>query len=146
MNEFVRNQGIFLPMIWLVLSFGIAIFLYRTSKSFIEADQLFGLPVKQVRLGGSVVIFVIVFVMLRWATVTDRLQVHSDELTRLSTLATEADAARSDVAACIETQSLSTPRCEADVETLLRRWREVKAQIDDVTLPVASATSETPTP
>lgn len=64
---------ILLPVLWAIVSCGIALVLYKTSKSVFEGDSLLGVPAKKIRLTGSVVIAVIVFLLIKQATPRENL-------------------------------------------------------------------------
>jgi phosphoglycerol transferase MdoB-like AlkP superfamily enzyme len=58
----------FLPVLWAAVAAGVALLLYKTSKSFLDGLDMPGLPLKGLRIAGSVVIFVVVFLLLKVAT------------------------------------------------------------------------------
>lgn len=130
MGILIQNQGLFMPLIWAAVSLLVALILYWTSKAFISGDQLFGLPVKQVRIGGSVVIFALVFMLLRQATTAGTVYVPASSLIALGRAAEQVDAARADVETCLATEMLDTPGCRQHVERMANRWREMKIQAD----------------
>lgn len=130
MDDIARYQGIVLPFLWIAVATAVALTLYRTSKSFITGNQLFGFPVKQVRLGGSIVLFVIVFMLLRQATTADTVYVPAATIAALDRKVESVDAARVDVDTCLETDTLDTNDCRAHVERLRDRWRELKLDTD----------------
>ena len=99
-----------LPLIWLLAAAGVALLLYKSSRAFIQAERIVGIPVKDVRVTGSIAIFAIVYVLL-WQTtekmlVYDRqahtVSVDRSSLTQMQDLASQTEVAAVRLASCAD--------------------------------------------
>lgn len=126
-----------LPVLWAGLAAGVALLLYRTSGALIEGDSLFGLPVKGVRLTGSVVIFLVAFYAVNRAT-TDvaalradpsRISVAKSDVERLGELSQQVDSDAVDIAACPD-MNLTAAECGRPIAALRVKTRDIQTIVE----------------
>lgn len=137
MDQLSAHQGVLLPIAWLILSLIAAFIMYFTSKVAISATDIFGFPVKSVRIGGSVAIFLVVFLVLQQATRANTIVVPREHIERLAEAVRDMDNSRVDVTECVMTNALDTANCRNSVDEMRRRSEEVKRRADTITLTIA---------
>jgi hypothetical protein len=120
--------AILMPAGWALISVVAALLLYRSSQGAIDGDQSFlGVPIKGLRLGGSVVIFIVCFFLLKLATPTEYLQpipkgavvLPEAEFRTLHEAAEQIEADSLDLDSCLQTNS-TVAECEPGVSGFRR--------------------------
>jgi len=104
-----------LPTIWAIVSTTVAVVLYRSSSAIFSGNELMGLPAKKVRLTGSIVIAIIIFLLIRGATPVENLIVNSpdslimsrDQKVYLELASDQLEASIVDLNGCIAMESVA---------------------------------------
>ena len=129
MDDFLRFQNLLMPLIWLISSLVAALILYWTSKALLDVDQLFGVPVKKLRLGGSVVIFLTVFFVLWKSTNYDMIGVSSAQLERVQAAADALENTLPILEACHESRMSDAPQCQVAYEQHKNKVGDLQAAL-----------------
>jgi len=134
MTLFIENAHLFLPIIWVVVSTVVALLLYQTSKGVLQADQVLGIPVKNVRLAGSVVIFCVVFLLMRQSTSieTNAISVRRSDVEALNTTVTELERASVRLNTCAAAGMLDTTDCAEAAELLRDKTAQLRNKIEPI--------------
>jgi hypothetical protein len=129
MQDLLNNQGFLMPLVWLVAALAAAMILYWTSKAFLDAEEMFGVPIKRLRLGGSVVIFALVFVILWKSTTSDAIVVQSSQMATLRAAVEDLENSLPMVEACHESKLPDSPQCEVAYAQHKAKVADLKAVI-----------------
>lgn len=140
-----------LPIAWTIVAVVVALLLYKSSSGWLEGGRLFGLPINSIRLGGSVVIFFVAFLLLKNATppenlaidrrdkaVVDRahLQIMDERSGRIEDLVVN-------LKACLEAQS-SGESCDSSLADLRRETEQLRREFTGFRpVPVAAPPEQT---
>lgn len=128
-----------LPVVWAGVATVITLILYKSSEAVFSGDSLFGMPTKGLRLGGSIVIFAVIVVLLQKVTADNaalradpsRAQVDRADLREMQRLAEAVELTSSDAHSC---KQLGTPlaQCGADLAALHENARRLREMLENV--------------
>ncbi|HZG45145.1 MAG TPA: hypothetical protein VEZ41_02615 [Allosphingosinicella sp.] len=123
---------IFLPTIWVFVSLLAALALYKTSKAPLQALNFPASQIPAIQLGGSAVIFIIVFLLLRFSTVTaPGTNIPAADLSALRTASQRVETRTAELHQC--SQALEgTQGCEISIEQLRSEASELRQVVDRI--------------
>jgi hypothetical protein len=112
-DDLYKVLPLLMPLVWLCGSLLAAMILYWTSKAFLDAEEMFGIPIKRLRLGGSVVIFLLVFFVLWKSTTFDTIAVRPADMEQIREAAVALQNTLPMLEACQATASTGGEACKA---------------------------------
>lgn len=126
---------IFLPTIWVFVSLLASLALYKTSKAPLQALNFPASQIPAVQLGGSAVIFIVVFLLLRFSTATvPGTNIPAADLSAVRTVSQRIETRTAELHQCAQALE-GTQGCEVPLEQLRFDAGELRQLVDRIVPP-----------